>query len=63
MSTMNDSNKNHLNNIFNKKNVEYSLESARNDLPYSAESDVSLKTNQIIFTAVNYSLQKLLDKE
>lgn len=51
------------NNIFNKKNIEYTLDGAQDRLPYTAENDVKLKANQIIFTAINNVFQRLLDND
>lgn len=53
----------HYNNIFNKKNVEFSIEEKSYNLPYKFESDVELKVNQILFNPVNEAFQKLLDND
>lgn len=54
---------NHYNNIFNKKNIEYQLDGQNKTLPYTKDSDISLKSNQIIFTSINNIFQKLLDND
>lgn len=53
----------HFNNIFNKKNVEYSLVNVGDGLPYENEAKVTLNSNQIIFTSINNVLQRLLDND
>ena len=53
----------HYNNIFNKKNVEYSLVNVGDRLPYENKSKVTLNSNQIIFTSINNVLQRLLDND
>lgn len=53
----------HYNNIFNKKNVEYSLVNVGDRLPYESKSKVTLNSNQIIFTSINNVLQRLLDND
>ena len=51
------------NNIFNKKNIEFSLDGTQDRLPYSKIEEISLKANQIIFTSINNIFQKLLDND
>lgn len=51
------------NNIFNKKNIELTLDGKQTKLPYSLTSDVELKANQIIFTSINNIFQRLLDND
>lgn len=51
-----------LNNIFDKKNIEYGL-NINNDLPYDNPEDVALQEDQIIFTSLNNIFQHLVEND
>jgi len=51
-----------INNLFTKKNVEYSL-STNHKLPYSNSNDFNLNENQIVFTAINNLLNRLVEND
>lgn len=51
-----------INNLFTKKNVEYSL-STSHKLPYSNSNDFNLNENQIVFTAINNLLNRLVEND
>src|SRR5574344_1118810 len=49
-------------NNFNQKNIIYNL-SGTSEIPYKSTNEVSLKSNQIIYTATNNSFQQLRDND
>ena len=50
-----------MNNI-TQKNIIYNLKKST-ELPYQSPNDTSLKANQIIYTSVNYNMQKMIDND
>ena len=51
-----------MNNIL-KKNIIRKEEMASTTLPHTEQFDVAVKTNQIVYAALNYALQKLVDND